>query len=88
MGLRPFRTIPRGGTQPGEEVRDGSHADNRGGGNRGGLAPTALRLLRVGAGTAGQCTTLEAALDSHPARPSLSPGAFMRSSHRGMRVAN
>src|SRR5215212_3124820 len=44
-----------------EEVRDGSHADNRGRGNRGGLSPTALRLLRIGAATAGPCTTLEAA---------------------------
>jgi hypothetical protein len=59
------------GNPSGEEVRDGSHADNRGRGNRGGTTPTALRLLRVGAGSAGPCTTLEAALDSHPARPSL-----------------
>ena len=67
-------TMPRGGTRPGEEVRDGSYADNRGRGNRGGIVPPALRLLRVGAGTAGPCTTLEAALDSHPARPSLATG--------------
>jgi hypothetical protein len=61
------------GNPSGEEVRDGSHDSNRGRGNRGGISPTALRLLRVGAGTTGPCTTLEAALDSHPARPSLCP---------------
>jgi hypothetical protein len=32
------------GNPPGEEVRDGSHVDNRGGGNRGGVAPTAAPL--------------------------------------------
>ena len=33
-----------GGTRPGEEVRDGSHSDNRGGCDRGGVAPTAVTL--------------------------------------------
>ena len=37
-------TMPRGGTRQAEEVRDGSHANNRGGGNRGGVAPTAVAL--------------------------------------------
>jgi hypothetical protein len=43
-------TMPGGGTCPGEEVRDGSHGDNRCGGNRGGVAPTAAPL-RPPAGT-------------------------------------
>src|SRR5829696_954141 len=33
-----------GGTRMGEEVRDGPHGDNRGSGNRGGVAPTAAPL--------------------------------------------
>jgi hypothetical protein len=37
-------TMPGGGTRPGEEVRDGPHGDNRGGGNRGGVAHTAASL--------------------------------------------
>jgi hypothetical protein len=36
--------MPRGGTRPGEEVRDGSHSDNRCGCDRGGVAPTAAPL--------------------------------------------
>jgi hypothetical protein len=36
--------MPGGGTRPGEEVRDGPHGDNRCGGNRGGVAPTAAPL--------------------------------------------
>jgi hypothetical protein len=63
----------RGNPCGGEEARDGPHDHNRGGGSRGSVAPTALRLLRVGAGTAGPCTTLEAAPFSHPARSSLCP---------------
>jgi hypothetical protein len=43
-------TMPGGGTRPGEEVRDGPHSDNRGSGNRGGVAPTAAPL-RSRAGT-------------------------------------
>jgi hypothetical protein len=42
--------MPGGGTCPGEEVRDGPHNNNRGGGNRGGVAPTAAPL-RPPAGT-------------------------------------
>jgi hypothetical protein len=37
-------TMPGGGTRLGEEVRDGPHRDNRGGGNRGGVAHTAASL--------------------------------------------
>src|SRR5688572_21926301 len=37
-------TMPGGGTRPGEEVRDGPHSDNRGGGNRGGVARTAAPI--------------------------------------------
>jgi hypothetical protein len=33
-----------GGTRPGEEVKDGPHGDNRGGGNRCGVAPTSAPL--------------------------------------------
>ena len=44
-------TMPRGGTRPGEEVKDGSHADNRGRGNRGDIA-LAAAPLRVRAGAA------------------------------------
>jgi hypothetical protein len=36
--------LTRGGTRPGEEVRDGSHGDNRCGGNRCGITPTAAPL--------------------------------------------
>jgi hypothetical protein len=36
--------MPGGGTRPGEEVSDGPHSDNRCGGNRGGVAPTAAPL--------------------------------------------
>jgi hypothetical protein len=39
-----FITMPRGGTRQAEEVRDGSHANNRGSGNRCGVAPTAASL--------------------------------------------
>jgi hypothetical protein len=46
----PSVTMPGGGTCPGEEVRDGPHNNNRGGGNRGGVAPTAAPL-RPPAGT-------------------------------------
>ena len=49
-GLPPFRYDAPRGTRPGEEVRDGSHADNRGRGNRGGIAPTTAPL-RLRAGT-------------------------------------
>ena len=46
--------MPGGGTRPGEEVRDGPHSDNRCGGNRGGVAPTAASLRpRVGPGLSG-----------------------------------
>ena len=38
----PLRCL--GGTRPGEEVRDGPHSDNRGSGNRCGVAPTAAPL--------------------------------------------
>jgi hypothetical protein len=37
-------TMPGGGTRPGEEVRDGPHNNNRCGGNRCGVAPTAAPL--------------------------------------------
>src|SRR5919107_2160048 len=43
-GLRSFRYHAWRGTRQGEEVRDGPHGDNRGGGNRGGVAPTAAPL--------------------------------------------
>ena len=47
-------TMPGGGTRPGEEVRDGPHNNNRCGGNRGGVAPTAASLKpRVGLGLTG-----------------------------------
>src|SRR5215218_9861349 len=36
--------MPGGGTRPGEEVRDGPHNNNRCGGNRGGVTPTAAPL--------------------------------------------
>jgi hypothetical protein len=46
--------MPGGGTRPGEEVRDGPHNNNRCGGNRGGVAPTAASLRpRVGLGLSG-----------------------------------
>jgi hypothetical protein len=42
--------MPGGGTRPREEVRDGPHNNNRCGGNRGGVAPTAAPLRsRAGA---------------------------------------
>src|SRR5215203_7015843 len=45
-------TIPDGGTRPGEEVRDDPHSDNRCGGNRCGVAPTAdPRSPRPGQGS-------------------------------------
>ena len=37
-------TMPGGGTRLGEEVRDGPYGDNRGSGNRCGVAPTATPL--------------------------------------------
>jgi hypothetical protein len=37
-------TMPGGGTRLGEEVRDGPHSDNRGGGDRSGVAPAAAPL--------------------------------------------
>jgi len=37
-------SMPRGGTRQAEEVRDGSHANNRGGCDRCGVAPTAVAL--------------------------------------------
>src|SRR5215207_6506623 len=37
-------TMPGGGTRLGEEVRDGPHNNNRGGGNRCGVAPAAAPL--------------------------------------------
>jgi hypothetical protein len=44
-----FRYHAPRGNPSGEEVRDGSHADNRGRGNRGGIAPTTVSLrLRAG----------------------------------------
>src|ERR687897_2623368 len=47
-------TMSGGGTCPGEEVRDGPHNNNRGGGNRCGVAPTAASLrARVGPGLSG-----------------------------------
>ena len=53
-------TMPGGGTCPGEEVRDGSHGDNRCGGNRGGIAPTAAPLRpQVGPGLSGSGPQLE-----------------------------
>jgi hypothetical protein len=49
-GSRSMRYHAWWGTWLGEEVSDGTHADNRGGGNRGGVAPTAPPLrLRAGA---------------------------------------
>jgi hypothetical protein len=45
-------TMPGGGTRPGEEVRDGPHDNNRGGGTRCGVAPTAASL-RPRAGLSG-----------------------------------
>jgi hypothetical protein len=56
-GCRLCVTMPRGGNSSGEEVRDGSHDSNRGRDNRGDISPTALRLLRVGAGRAGPYTS-------------------------------
>src|SRR5215207_7868549 len=49
-GCGLFVTMLCGGTRPGEEVRDGPHNNNRGGGNRCGVAPTAAPL-RPPAGT-------------------------------------
>ena len=50
FGLPSLAGEPR----PGEEVRDGSHGDNRGGDNRGGVAPTAAPLRpQVGPGLSG-----------------------------------
>jgi hypothetical protein len=43
-GLRSFRYHAWRGNPSGEEVRDGPHSDNRCGGNRGGVAPTAAPL--------------------------------------------
>ena len=40
-------TMLRGGTRPGEEVRDGPHGANRGVGNRGGVAPTVAVALKT-----------------------------------------
>jgi hypothetical protein len=46
--------LTRGGTRPGEEVRDGSHGDNRCGGNRCGITPTAAPLRpQIGPGLSG-----------------------------------
>jgi hypothetical protein len=60
MGLRPFRYHALGGTRLGEEVRDGPHTDNRCGGNRSGLAPTAAPLRpQVGLGLSGSGPYLE-----------------------------
>jgi hypothetical protein len=50
-----------GNPSGGEEVRDGPHDHNRGGGSSGGVAPATAPLLRVGAGTAGPYTSLWAA---------------------------
>jgi hypothetical protein len=63
-------TMPGGGTRPGEEVKDGSHSDNRCCGNRGGVAPTAAPL-RSRAGIlrgSGLYTVLGRAFCTHPAR--------------------
>ena len=47
-------TMPGGGTRLGEEVRVGPHGDNRCGGNRCGVAPTAAPLRpQVGPGLSG-----------------------------------
>jgi hypothetical protein len=49
-GLRSLGWPHSRGTRPREEVRDGPHSDNRGGGNCGGVAPTAAPLRsRTGA---------------------------------------
>jgi hypothetical protein len=61
-------TMPGGGTRPGEEVRDGSHSDNRCCGNRFGVAPTAAPL-RSRAGIlrgSGLYTVLGRAFCTHP----------------------
>jgi hypothetical protein len=61
-------TMPGGGTRPGEEVKDGPHGDNCGGGNRGGVAPTAAPL-RSRAGIlrgSGLYTVLGRAFCTHP----------------------
>jgi hypothetical protein len=53
-GLRSLGCPHSRGTRPGEEVRDGSHSDNRCGCNRCSVAPTAAPLrLRVGPGLSG-----------------------------------
>ena len=50
FGLPSLAGEPR----PGEEVRDGPHGDNRCGGNRCGIAPTAAPLRpQVGPGLSG-----------------------------------
>ena len=43
-GLRSLGCPHSRGTRPGEEVRDGPHSDNRCGGNRSGIVPTAAPL--------------------------------------------
>lgn len=43
-------TMPLGETRQGEEVRDGPYDHNRGGGNRGGVAPATVPLLMPRAG--------------------------------------
>jgi hypothetical protein len=61
-------TMPGGGTRLGEEVKDGPHGDNRGGGNRFGVAPTAAPL-RSRAGIlrgSGLYTVLGRAFCTHP----------------------
>ena len=53
-GRQPFRYHAWRGNPSGEEVRDGPHNNNRCGGNRGGVAPTAASLKpRVGLGLSG-----------------------------------
>ena len=50
--------MPGGRTRMGEEVRDGPYCDNRGGGDRGGVAPTAVPLRSqagVHVGTSAPC---------------------------------
>ena len=44
MELRSFRYHVSQGNPSGEEVKDGSYSDNRSGGNRCGVAPTAAPL--------------------------------------------
>src|SRR5215211_2971214 len=43
-GVPAFPLPCLGGARMGEEVRDGPHNNNRGGGNRGGVAPTAAPI--------------------------------------------